>query len=181
MELIFPELEQEELQFKFDVIGGNPRRVLSVQWGAVGSRYFDPIVRVVYLVFGEEFIPTGVEMQTNKQELGQWAIINIVEELESVRAIDTNNSFFKEHLVTNNFKSWCEQLASTFLRLVASFLQRAFCKDEIKTLQALFAPSGINISFELTAHARFVNSGGARWCWKPSNEYVQLGFGRSST
>lgn len=125
MELIFPELEQEELQFKFDVIGGNPRRVLSAQWGAVGSRYFDPIVRVVRLAFGEEFIPTGVVNQTNKQELGQWAIINIVE-LESVRAIDTNNSFLEEHLVSNNCKSWREPFASTFLRLVASSLQMAF-------------------------------------------------------
>ena len=39
----------------------------------------------------------------------------------------------------------------------------------------------MNISFELTAHARFVNSGGTRWCWKPSNEYVQLDFGSRST
>lgn len=128
MGLLYPELEPEELQFKFDVIGGNPRRMSIKSKKGNASKFLDLVVEVVRMMFGEEYVPTEGSKLTKKQEWGLWAITNVVEELGMAGLKNTDSSFFKEYDVVENFETEIEQYSSVFLSLVAKALKKASSK-----------------------------------------------------
>ena len=182
MGLLFPELELEELQFKFDVIGGNPRK-MKASFGEIDeSKFIEPVMRVVRLVFTEEYVPDEAGERTKRQTWGEWAILSVVRELEaaSPQTSKTDSSFFMEFHLTNDFQTRVEQYSSRFLRLVAGSLKAAFEESVLETLKALFGSGGIGTSFEFTAHQQLMEGDSVRWCKKSSGEYEQLNFGKRS-
>ena len=132
MKLMYPDMDPEELEFKFDVIGGNPRMMWSKGCGNSDSPFVDPIIDVIRLMFGEEYVPTNAETLTKKQALGRWAIDNVVEQLECAMKFPTTNSFFQEYVVSNNYEVAREQCPSKFLSLVGGALFAKFSKGPLE-------------------------------------------------
>ena len=198
MRLLFPDFEPEELQFKYDIIGGNPRKMFSknLRYKKDGE-YVPPVIRVVRMVFGEEYEPTSDGELTKKQALGAWAISSVVRELAAAVApiVTTDSSFFKDYSLVEDFELGEEQYSSRFLRLVAGSLKESVDKDVMMKLESIFGHCGIGYAFEFTAHKQLMGSSGTRWCRKSTGnngnkrkfssqneyEYEQLDFGRRST
>lgn len=107
MRLVFPEFTPDVLQFKFDVVGGNPRKISVIPPAVARSELFDVVQSSVQWMFGAEYIPSrDAHHESEKQRLGKWAINIVVTALEqALRKGNTNTpktdcSLFKEFLIS---------------------------------------------------------------------------------
>ena len=180
MAQLYPEIDSKELQFKFDVIGGNPRAMLLNLNGDDKSKYFAPVTEVVRFMFGNAYVTTNVTKQTKKQAWGRWAIMNVVSRLEDVNNPTTDSSFFKEYHITEKFGTYTEQYSSKFLCLVAGSLQEAFNEHYLDALKNMFGNSGMGNAFESTAHKKLMGDNITRWSRKSTGEYEELNLGSRS-
>lgn len=57
MAQVFPTLSQQEVQFKFDIVGGNPRRYQSASLAAPSSKYGRVVADVLSWMFGPSYVP----------------------------------------------------------------------------------------------------------------------------
>ena len=180
MQQLFPSLTPEELQFKFNIVGGNPRKI-EVDEEEVADHPFSGVVESSVLwMFGQEYVPSEAAIQSPKQILGKWAINTVVAALELAlqeaanSAPKTDSSFFMDYYVFKNFRARKEVFSSFFLGLVAGKLQEGFEATVIGNLQRLFGASGLGNAFEFTAHAQLSETSEKHWCRSSTGEYKQL-------
>ena len=200
MKVLFPQLSSEELQFRYDVIGGNPRKMnVYVQRESL-QRFYEPVTEVVRLMFGEEFVPSRMEEddykvgnrmdkkdeKKRKKAMGAWAISTVVQELGAAWMHLPDTSIFKDYHITNSFQRYSGQYASRFLRLVAGALKGSLERSELERLHwflFLSASCGIDEAFEFTAHKQLTMEGNSptRWCLHSSGEFEALQIGKKRT
>jgi hypothetical protein len=181
MQTVFPTYGSE-LEFMFDVIGGNPR-LMRIDPVVENKQFYEVVESALFFVFGEEYTPQrDSEEQTRKQRLGRWAIDIVLMNLQlamkesSSASTSTDSSFFKEFVVSPNYNRGGEQYSSFFLGLVAGKLQENFDSNVMHTLRSLFGASGMGNAFEYTAHAAFATIGSV-WCLKSTGEMELLSLG----
>lgn len=155
MGLIFPDLSLSELQFRFDVLGGNPRRFLSGTPPCLSQQIeqltYPELHVCILMFFGEEYNYT---MKTKEGLLAEWAMKLIVRELNG--SADCDSSLFRaEFEITDD--CYQERYASAFLQLVAGALDskdNATLKDALKKI---VGSSGLGYAHEYLSHKIFVN------------------------
>jgi hypothetical protein len=174
MQTVFP-THGSELEFMFDVIGGNPRS-MSIVPEDVNKQFYDVVGNALFFVFGEDYTPQrDSEEQNEKQALGKWAIDIVLMTLQFAikdsksSSATTDSSLFKEFVVSPGYNGGVEQYSSFFLGLVAGKLQENFDSNVIDTLRSLFGASGMGNAFEYTAHAAFATIESV-WCLKSTGE-----------
>ena len=155
MGLIFPELLPSELQFRFDVLGGNPRRF---RWEVPTclSREMEQLVypelnTCILMFFGDEYDYT---MKTKEGELANWAMRVIAKEVQS--SADCDSSLFRaEFEIADDY--YQERYASTFLQLVAGALDSKDNANLKDALKKVVGSSGFGYAHEYLSHKIFIN------------------------
>jgi hypothetical protein len=187
MHTVFP-TDRSELEFIFDVIGGNPR-AMKIRPVVEIKRFYEEVKSALLFVFGEEYTPerdSEVQEQTSKQRLGRWAIDIVLMNLhlamsnaQSSASPSTDSSFFMEFDVSPNYnyQHGDEQYSSFFLALVAGKLQETCDNSLMDNLRSLFGASGMGNAFEYTAHAAFATIESV-WCLKSTGEIEELQLGK---
>lgn len=180
MQLLHKDIDPETLQFKFDVVGGNPRMIAaSATACSRESPSYNIVANAVGWMFGSSYTEQG-----DKYELGQWAINMVVQALDMACVDGTSvasgvdSSLFKEYRVQFNPHQHIEQFSSVFLAFVAAKLQESFDRNMIQNLKRLFGSSGMGNGFEFTAHEMLVRGDEMHWCYMSGGTYVQLALGK---
>jgi hypothetical protein len=182
MALLFPLYTPGALQFKFDIVGGNPRMFEVSEKAKSSSQFYAVVKSALQWMFGEEYLPTETS-ETELNQLGKWAIDIVVTFLELAlqeaqsSAPRMDSSFFREYFIEENYSVASEQYASVFLGLVADKLQAAFDASIIGNLTRLFGSAGLGNAFEFMAHAILFNTDKQHWCKSSTGEYKQLILG----
>lgn len=154
-------VSEEEIQFKFDVVGGNPRRFANVSESVdPSSEGYAQVEEVVEIMFPKA-----------SSHLKQWAINLVSKTL--IRAIGgkgtsvtDNCSLFRDYIVLGDCcAGHREVFATTFLGMVASALI-AKCDDKLSkvSLSQLLGVYSTDYYFEYTAHLSFLKA-------KPRDEH----------
>jgi len=184
MLLLFPDHTHESVQFKFDVVGGNPRFIGGLKSRTVrGARFYDVVECAVKWMFGAEYVPKDVECHSQKEELGIWAICTLVEILTSAlrdsspNKCRTDSSVFMEYIVSQNYSAYEEQYSSVFLGHLSEKLQKSFEGSILSRLHELFGASGMGNAFEYISHAQLVETDEMHWCLSSSGDCCQLALG----
>jgi len=179
MKLIFCGHSDEELQFKFDIFGGNPR-VFSDNCGSfTQSKYYSIVRNALHWLFGDDFVPQDDdECCTARQHMGAWAINIIVDRLESASpSTNTDSSLFKHYLVDEKCVKKMDCFVSTSLFFIAAALDERFGEAIMSSLKKLFGASGIGNAFEMTAHKNRLASNELHFCFKEDGKIVELPLG----
>lgn len=118
MRLMFPTLP--DIQFRFDVLGGNPRRFRGVEPASVSQEIkklvFPELQNCISLFFGAAY---DHKQPTTEGLRARWAMSVIAKEVE--QSADCDSSLFRAEFATDG--NICEtRFASAFLRLVAGAL-----------------------------------------------------------
>ena len=170
--------------FKFNVVGGNPRKYKFNAFSASPKdEYYDFISGVVCKIFGSEYQPPSDDSSTmtEKQTLCQFAIHLVVTHFirATQKKMKTDSSLFREnYAIGNDFTVYNERYSSRFLELVAGALSLRYKADIDGQLTTLLGRSGIGSMFEETAHWRLLNSTGCHYCLRVSDrQIVPLPFG----
>ena len=181
---VFPRLDEQTLRFRFDVVGGNPRKIAATTREVeAGEPFYDEVKGALSFMF-PEYVPSETGVQSAEQQLGKWAIGVVVAALEQAKLdsstlwSNTDSSLFREYVVFRDYSSRREQFASVFLGLVADKLKQSADSDVMMTAKRLFGASGMGNAFEFTAHELLLKLQAApHWCYKSTGEYVQLPLG----
>ena len=178
MKLIFYGHSDEELQFKFDIFGGNPR-VFSDNCGSLTqSKYYFIVHNALHWLFGDDFVPRDNECSTVRQRMGDWAINIIVDRLESASpSTNTDSSLFKHYLVDEKCVKKMDCFVSTSLFFIAAALQERFDETIMSSLKKLFGASGIGNAFEMMAHKTLLASSEHHLCLDVKGNVVDLSLG----
>jgi hypothetical protein len=137
MELLFPKLSSEECQFRFDIVGGNPRWFLGIETRASKkSEYYGVVSDAVILLFGANL--PGV---SSYKILRSWAINLIVVALESSTS-KTDSSLFMDFEISQNYMMSYETFATTFMGIVAGGIYQLSQGNLSESLRRLFGHSG---------------------------------------
>jgi hypothetical protein len=178
MKLIFCGHSDEELQFKFDIFGGNPR-VFSDNCGSLTqSKYYFIVHNALHWLFGDDFVPRDDECTTARQRMGAWAINIIVDRLESASpSTNTDSSLFKHYLVDEKCFKKMECFVSTSLFFIAAALQERCDETIMSSLKKLFGASGIGNAFEMVAHKNLLASNEIHLCLDAKGNVVELSLG----
>lgn len=184
MAQVFPTLSQQEVQFKFDIVGGNPRKFQSTSYAAPSSKYGHVVVDVLDWLFGPSYIPANAGQQTAEQKLGRWAIDLVLGVLNAAlrsRAVPVgpaaDSSLFREDIVRADYSQEREDFSSRFLAIVASKLKEEFETDVIDSLKNLFGSSGMGNAFEYTSHVVLANANAEHICLTSEGTYVKVALG----
>lgn len=131
---VFPDLSAEEVTFKFDVVGGNPRLACTRHFANKSSTYYPLVWQVVEMMFSRE-----------DHRHKQWAVnvvcvaLDVAAKNKSSDALDS--STFRDFVVTgfeDGVAVGGEVFASRFMGFVASRIHSA-CEETTKaTLVKLF-------------------------------------------
>jgi hypothetical protein len=178
MALIFPDMGEGERQFKFDVVGGNPR-MFTAEAVVVEDEQFHGIVQEVLVwMFGEDYVPSDGAAPTTKQRLGRWAINLLVGTLISAPAVPkTDSSLFKEYIVREDHTVQRERFASTFLSLVAGHLEEKVETNVMTSLKHLFGAGGRGCAFDYTSRIVLARIRAEHICWSSRGRYVKMALG----
>jgi hypothetical protein len=172
--------DEEALKFKFDVLGGNPRKITAT-FGEVqaGVQFYNVVEGALHFMF-PEYVPSKTGVQSAKQQLGKWTIGVVVAAFEQASGTSqptTDSSLFMEFIVDQAYRGHREQFSSVFLGLVAGKLKESFDADVMNKLEHLFGASGMGNAFEFTAHMLLAETDELHWCFKSTGEYEQLALG----
>jgi len=179
MKLIFPEMNKDELQFKYDVFGGNPRVFREIRSTRPDSIYNKVVYDAFVWLFDSDFVPRDGEPSSERQLIRTWAVDIIVSKLENAvpPSTNTDSSLFKHYIVTEDCILQSECFVSTFMSFIAASLQENYDKTIISSLLKLFGSSGIGNAFEMTAHAKLLASSGMHSCLDLNGNVVNLPLG----
>ena len=155
MGLIFPDFSLSELQFRFDVLGGNPSRFrwdtptcLSEQ---MEQLTYSELHICILMFFGEKY---NYMMKTSEGLLADWAMKLIVKELQGSADCDSS-LFHAEFEITDVY--YQERYASTFLQLVAGALDSKDNANLKDALKKIVGSSGLGYAHKYLSHKIFVN------------------------
>eukprot|EP01033_Poteriospumella_lacustris_P017567 gene17567-12571_t len=176
MALIFSALAPEEVQFKFDIVGGNPRKFKMAPPIPPSSKYTKLVSDALDWMFGSSYLPGDSVQLTAKQKLGRWAINVLVGTLVRPRSL-MDSSLFREFIVRRDYSYERVTFASLFLALVASKLKETFAADVIENLQYLFGSSGTGNAFEYTSHVVLADLNNEQICWTSKGKYKKVKLG----
>lgn len=156
MLLVFPDLTAEEVTFKFDVVGGNPRLACARISADGMSQYYSYVKEVVDMMF---------PLENDRHRIWATDVACIaLDNAKKNKADDAlDSSTFREFVVTKfeveaGSISYGEVFASTFMGFVAS---RIYNLDEETTkamLLKLFGSAGTGVFFEYEAHMAFLKA-----------------------
>lgn len=149
---VFPELPSQEVTFKFDVVGGNPRLAFALCFAYKKSTTHYQLVSEV------------VEMMFSKEELchKQWALDVVCSALEKAvtnKDSDALDSSTFRDFVEEDMNSFREVFASRFMGFVASRIASAGEETTKATLLKLFGSPGVGVFFEYEAQLAFFEAG----------------------
>lgn len=187
MSILFPLLSAEAVQFKFDIVGGNPRVIHQDEEVAPESNFYHVVLGAVVWMFGDEYQPSEAEVQSPQQTLGKWAINVVVSAIELAvqesgsSSSMTDSSLFREFVVHGGYKKKIEQFSSRFLGYVAAKLTEAGDANLLTSLKALFGAGGMGSAFEFTAHAKIISEVEDHWCYSSTGRYEQFALGKRRT
>jgi hypothetical protein len=181
---VFPRLSEEEVQFKFDVVGGNPRKFYGAFQADVARPFYDVVSGALHWMFGAAYMPSAEDGEhTKKQKLGQWAIDLVVEALGSARCSARGSyarqlcyTLFTEHTVGDGCYLHREQFASVFLGLVAGRLQDTCKNGDREWIRALFS-FRLRNAMEYSSHITLDSMDAYHICWSSTGEYVHMPLG----
>ena len=154
MKLIFPLIPPADLQFRFDVVGGNPRRFQEREPVSMSVNMQNNISRVlescISMFFGAAY---DQNLETVEGLRARWAIRVISKEVQQSANFDSS-FFFADFATVNGYSE--EQFASTFLRLVAGALESKNNATMRDLLQKIVGSSGVGFAHEYLSHAAFL-------------------------
>ena len=187
MKIVFQDLNADEIQFKFDVLGGNPR-LIDVMYEeampSMRSQFYGVLEHAVDWMFGSEYVPSSAEIQSEKQKMGQWAV-NILSKALDLAIQDVNTSspktdtsLFKEFTINEKYRSQGEQYATFFLGFVAGTIVKRLEASVIAQVSKLFGSSGVGNAFEFVSHAMLAESNEMHWCLKSDGGFYELPLGK---
>ncbi|KAJ1403323.1 hypothetical protein B484DRAFT_424314 [Ochromonadaceae sp. CCMP2298] len=155
MRLMFSALSSDDLQFRFDVLGGNPRRFRDVEPASV----LEEIEQLVYpelqscisMFFGATYDHNKIE--TAEGLRARWAMRVIAKEVQ--QSADCDSSLFRAEFATDD--GYCQtRFASSFLRLVAGALDSKNDASLRDALKRIVESSGLGYAHEYLSHAAFL-------------------------
>lgn len=118
--LLFPRLSIAELQFRFDVLGGNPRMFRRPESPSISAeikkRIYPELQSCLHIFFGQAY---DCEQSTPEGLRAKWIMSIIAKEVE--RSADCDSSLFRAEFGLEDGGSET-RFATTFLRLVAGAL-----------------------------------------------------------
>jgi hypothetical protein len=178
MALIFSDMGEEERQFKFDVVGGNPRKFTAEAVVVEDEQFHDFVQEVLVWMFGEDYLPSDGATPTTTQRLGSWAVNLLVGTLINAPAVPkTDSSLFKEYIVREDHTVQREQFASTFLSLVAGLLEEKVETNVMPGLKHLVGATGRGCAFEYSSRIVLARTRAEHICWSSSGRYVKMALG----
>lgn len=165
----FEDLGDEEFQFRFDVVGGNPRHMgYSNTWNSP-YEIIELVEGVIGEYFGGDYVGkyngtlTSYNKLTDKQKLGVWALKVVAAQLDA-KDKDVLSSFFQMYSVTTACQKEEAVFASTFLGLVADKIINSANTTVLQALKLIFAGSGMGFAFEYEVHRSILESKSSYWC-----------------
>ena len=151
MALMFPHLLLDERQFRFDVLGGNPRMFLYLEYSSLSTEIkksiYPELQRCLYIFFGQAY---NHEQSTPEGKRALWIMSVIAKEVE--RGAECDSSLFRADFALEDSKSET-RFATTFLRLVAGALDS---KNDASLLSALTRIRGVGYAHEYLSHTAFL-------------------------
>ena len=155
MLMVFSDLSNEEVFFKFDVLGGNPRLFRASPSINITSLFYCQVSAVVELIFSSE-----------SQERKDWTIglvCNVLNKAAQNRSTDAlDSSTFRDFVlleVTNVAVKFKEVFSSRFLGFVASRIHSATETTTKATILKLFGSAGFSVFFEYETQLSFLDAG----------------------
>jgi len=155
MLMVFSDLSAEEVAFKFDALGGNPRLIRASPSININSSFYCQVSAVVDLIFSSE-----------SQERKDWTVsvvCNVLNKAEENRASDAlDSSTFRDFVVlevTNLTVKFKEVFSSRFLGFVASRIHSATETTTKATILKLFGSAGLGVFFEYEAQLSLLDAG----------------------
>lgn len=152
---VFPDLNPQEVAFKFDIVGGNPRLACARVSADEKSSHFPLVTQVVEMMF-------PAESATHKR----WAVTVVCNSLDKAKGNKTDgaldSSAFRDFFVTaveEGAALFGEVFASTFMGLVASCIYSMGEETTKATLLKLFGSAGAGAFFEYEAQLAFFEAG----------------------
>eukprot|EP00981_Chlorochromonas_danica_P009859 scaffold2851_cov145-Ochromonas_danica.AAC.1 len=154
MRLMFPDLPTDDLQFRYDVLGGNPRRFLDVEPALVSLEIeqlvYPELQKCISMFFGDTY---DHKTETAEGLRARWAMRMIAKEVQ--RSANYDSSLFRaEFMTTGGYGQ--ERFASTFLRLVAGALDSKNDATLREALKKIVGSSGLGYAHEYLSHATFL-------------------------
>lgn len=132
---VFSDLSAEEVTFKFDVVGGNPRLACARRFANRSSTYYPLVCEVVEMMFSGE-----------EPRHKQWAVNVVCGGLDKL-----DSSTFRDFVVTgieDGVAVGGEVFASRFMGLVASRIHSACDETKKATLVGLLGAIRMGVFFE---------------------------------
>ena len=154
MSLMFPALPSADLQFRFDVLGGNPRRFRDVEPASVSEEIkrllYPELQSCITMFFGATY---NHKVSTAEGLRARWAMKVIAKEVE--QSADCDSSLFRAEFATDGGE--CEtRFATAFLRLVAGALDSKNDASLRDALKRIVGSSGLGYAHEYLSHAAFL-------------------------
>jgi hypothetical protein len=157
MRLMYSDIPTDDLQFRFDVLGGNPRRFRgegSFTVSAETKQLVYPELQIcITMFFGASYNHT---METPEGMRARWAMRVIAKEVQ--KSADCDSSLFRAEFATDS-DLWEERFATTFLRLVAGALDSKNDASLRDALKRIVGDSGLGYAHEYLSHAAFLAGG----------------------
>lgn len=154
MRLMFPALPPDDLQFRFDVLGGNPRRFRDKEPVSLSQEIkmlvFPELQKCISIFFGAAYDHT---QPTAEGVRARWAMKIIAKEVE--QSEDCDSSLFRAHFATDS-DGYETRFASTFLRLVAGALDSKNDANLREALKKIVGNSGLGYAHEYLSHVAFL-------------------------
>lgn len=152
MRLMFPTLS--DLQFRFDVLGGNPRRFRDVEPASVSQEIeqlvYQELQNCIFMFFGAAY---DHKVNTAEGLRARWAMSVIAKEVQ--QSADCDSSLFRAEFATDGGRCQ-ERFASSFLRLVAGALDSKHDASLRDALKRIVGSSGLGYAHEYLSHAAFL-------------------------
>eukprot|EP01033_Poteriospumella_lacustris_P014814 gene14813-10593_t len=154
---------KEDITFRFDVVGGNPRLAFDKPVADSRSSYYSLVEQVVNIMFP---VPAAVAVDRVRSEawagLHRWAVETTSGALE--RAIKnksdaaSDSSTFREYVVGEDGDTIKEVFSSTFMGMVTARVKESQDAAVFGTLRRLFGSAGIGVYLEYEAQLAFLNA-----------------------
>ena len=131
--------DNEETDFKFKIVEGNPRKYYRCELSAPSDRYYSLVKQAVQRFFGDDYIAdyysTPLSNMSEKQQLGNYVVDLVTVELKG-KGEQTDSSFFTENFLDDTIEDPYNhdsvQCASRFLQYVVG----AVCHERRREMDA---------------------------------------------
>jgi hypothetical protein len=153
MTLMFPYLPTADLQFRYDVLGGNPRRFEDMPASVleeIEHLVYPALQSCITMFFGASY---NHRLATVEGLRARWAMEIIAKEVE--QSADCDSSLFRAEFATDDGR--CQtRFASAFLRLVVGALDSKNDTTLREALKKIVGSSGLGYAHEYLSHAAFL-------------------------